>query len=198
MVSKNDTPTDQELVSLTLINPEAFGAIMKRYESKLRRYIQRISRFSDDEIEIILQDAFIKMYRYINDYDHSLAFSSWAYRITHNETIDRIRKNKRSEYSTSLDDDEENLIEKLASDDTGIAEAIDTEIQKKSVLKILQEIEPKYKSILVLRFLEEKSYEEIADILKKPPGTIATLVRRAKEKFRKKASEADKRIKETL
>ena len=60
---------------------------------------------------------------------------------------------------------------------------------KKSILYILSELEPKYRSVLVLKFLEEKDYEDISDILRKPPGTIATLIHRAKKEFKRLAIE---------
>jgi RNA polymerase sigma-70 factor (ECF subfamily) len=57
------------------------------------------------------------------------------------------------------------------------------------VKKVLEKLAPKYRDVLVLRYLEELSYEEISDIIQKPSGSVATLLNRAKEKFKKLAEQ---------
>ena len=84
--------SDQELVVQALFDPEAFSQIIERYQDKLLRYIMRISNVSVQDAEDILQETFIKAYSNLNDYDHSLQFSSWIYRIAHNQTISSYRK----------------------------------------------------------------------------------------------------------
>src|SRR5665648_188700 len=79
--------TDNELVKLSLDNPDHFFCLTKRYESKLLRYIMRISKFSHEDAEDVLQDVFIKTYYNLNEFDSELKFSSWIYRIAHNQTI---------------------------------------------------------------------------------------------------------------
>ncbi len=66
---------------------------------------------------------------------------------------------------------------------------LDREYFKKNIGAVLEELEPKYRSVLVLKFLEDKDYNDISDILRKPPGTIATLIHRAKKEFRRIALE---------
>src|SRR5574343_1795436 len=97
------TLTDSELINLSLKNSEAFGIIVERYNEKLSKYIKRRSHASDQDIEDILQNVFIKVYKNINDYDENLNFSSWIYRITYNELIDWYRKDK-TRSTLSLDD----------------------------------------------------------------------------------------------
>ena len=120
-----------------------------------------------------------------------LSFSSWIYRIAHNEAIDFLRKKKR--YGGSLDDparddDTITLAETIAADDD-IAGEVDKEYVKKCISAVLDDLEPKYRSVLVLKFLEDKDYNDISDILRKPPGTVATLIHRAKKEFRRLAEE---------
>lgn len=177
----SDRP-DEELVAMTLENQSFFLYLMKRYEQKLLRYIMRISNTSNEEAEDILQDIFIKVYKNLNGFDPDLKFSSWIYRITHNEVINNFRKNKARPQGNSVTIDDE-MINKLRSG-IDIEKKIDQEYLKKNIYKILEKIDIKYREILILKFMEEKDYKEISDILKKPMGTVATLINRAKNKFK--------------
>ena len=89
-----DNTTDEQLLELAKTNEQAFACLVDRYEKKLLSYIMRISNVNLQEAEDILQDAFIKAYTNINDFDSKLKFSSWMYRITHNEVISAYRKRK--------------------------------------------------------------------------------------------------------
>lgn len=180
---------DALLVQKALVHSEDFGRIIDKYQEPLKRYIRRIARPNSDDLDILLQDVFIKVYENLNDFDQTLAFSSWIYRIAHNESIDFLRKKKR--FGASLDDttnDDENITfaETIASD-TDIVGDADKAYVKKCIEAVLDDIEPKYRSVLVLKFLEEKDYNDISDILRKPPGTIATLIHRAKKEFKRLA-----------
>ncbi|MDD5071437.1 MAG: RNA polymerase sigma factor [Patescibacteria group bacterium] len=174
--------TDEELVNLSLNNQDCFLYLMKRYEKKLLAYILKISSFNHDEAEDILQEVFIKIYKNLNDFDTGLKFSSWAYRITHNQVISHYRKVKSRPQAVSLDLNDK-ILANLSSD-LDIREEIDISYFKKNVKKILENLDIKYREVLVLKFLEEKGYKEISDILKKPMGTVATLINRAKREFR--------------
>lgn len=186
-----NTQADVLLVQKALESSDEFGRIIEKYQEPLRRYIRRIARPSKDELDILLQDIFIKIYENLNDFDQSLTFSSWIYRIAHNESIDYLRKKKRVGYSlddTAYDDDTITLAETIASD-IDVSREVDREYIKKSIAVVLDELEPKYRAVLVLKFLEEKDYDDISDILRKPPGTIATLIHRAKKEFKRLAME---------
>jgi RNA polymerase sigma-70 factor, ECF subfamily len=160
-------------------NLEAFGKLIKSYEAKLKRYIMRISHFSEPEAEEILQEVFLKSWKNLNSYDSSLKFSNWIYRITHNETISSFRKHKSRGYdrTDSIDDS----LFQLADDNIDFAKDLDRKHRSLEVRKSIQELPKKYKEVLVLRYFEDKSYDEISDILKKPAGTVATLINRAKK-----------------
>jgi RNA polymerase sigma-70 factor (ECF subfamily) len=195
--ARTNKEIDAELVKSALAAPEEFGRIIEKYQEPMRRYVRRIARPSADELDILLQDIFIKVYENLNDFDQGLPFSSWIYRIAHNEAIDHLRRGKR--FGASLDDavyDSETLTlaETIASD-TDIALEVDVQYQKKAIEDLLDQLEPKYRSVLVLKFLEDRDYNEISDILRKPPGTVATLIHRAKKEFRRLAEEKGMNIK---
>ena len=82
-----DKITDEELVSLSLKDSKSFGELIRRYEDKFGRFVRRKAILSKEDTEDLLQDIFIKIYLNLNAFDKSLKFSSWGYRIAHNETI---------------------------------------------------------------------------------------------------------------
>jgi RNA polymerase sigma-70 factor (ECF subfamily) len=174
--------TDEELVAMALENQDYFAYIVERYEKKLLAYVIRISGLSREDAEDVLQDAFVKIYVNLNSFDDKLKFSSWVYRITHNEVINNYRKKKaRPEKAMDLDDE---FLGNLASDMRTDGH-VDIQYLKENVGKVMERMEPKYREVLVLRFWEDKDYSEISDILKKPMGTVATLLSRAKRNFQK-------------
>lgn len=170
---------DEELVALSLENKENFVFLVNKYEKKLLSYIMRISNVSYEEAQDLLQDVFIKIYINLNDFDKTLKFSSWVYRIAHNEVINNFRKTKSRPEKIIFQDNDE-LLDTLISD-LNIEQDIDNQILREKILNALQRLDIKYREVIVLKFLEERNYEEISDILKKPMGTIATLLNRAKK-----------------
>ncbi len=171
-----------QLVKAALQNADDFAAIIDKYERQLFVYIKRITNFSNADAEDILQEVFIKIYENLNDYDADFKFSSWIYRIAHNHAISHYRKNHKFQQDISLEDNEI-LYEKLACE-LNIKEQTDEKILKSTIQKLLMELDEKYREVLILKYLEDKDYTEISNILKKPIGTVGTLLNRAKDKFR--------------
>jgi len=170
--------TDEQLVVLALKDQEYYLCLMKRYEDKLFNYILKISNISKEEAEDILQEVFIKVYQNLNDYDSNSKFSSWIYRIAHNATISAFRKKDVRPQSVPWDNEE--LINILKST-SNIEKDIIRQLTYKHILNIIDRLPFKYKEVLILKFAENKDYREISDILRKPMGTIATLINRAKK-----------------
>lgn len=180
---------DNELVRLTLENPEYFYCIISRYEKIIGYYIRRISSMPKEDVEDILQDVFISVYKNLNDFDNSLKFSSWIYRIAHNKTVSAWRKIKVRPQSILTDEDTK-LFDFIASDEN-ILRDLERKYDAQELRLALEKIGTKYKEVLVLKFLEDKDYKEISDILKKPMGTIATLINRAKKKLKDEVIKKD-------
>ncbi len=84
--------TDQEFVKVALKDRHAFSEIVHRYEAAIRRYVKRLGCKNENDVDDVLQEIFIKVFINLNDYDPNLKFSSWLYRIAHNETISFFRK----------------------------------------------------------------------------------------------------------
>jgi RNA polymerase sigma-70 factor (ECF subfamily) len=178
MIEKKEVRTDVQLVELARGNPESFGLLMERYQGPLFHYIRRLTQLQPDDIQDLLQEIFIKIYQNLNAYDSHLKFSSWAYRIAHNHIIDYFRKVSARPQTNALEDYEWNKI---------IQSSINLEkklVNKDCVVRIIaciQELPMKYQEVFILRFVEEKEYEEIMDILQKPKGSIATLIARGRK-----------------
>ena len=181
--------SDEQLAKAAQDNVDAFELIVERYEQPLLRYILRISHFSAAEAEEILQEVFVKAWKKLNDFDVDLKFSSWIYRITHNQTISEFRKAKARGLQQDVKWDED-LLAGLP-DKIDLPRELDQKIESAKVRKWLNALPDKYRTILILRFLEEKSYDEISDILKIPMGTAATLVSRAKKAFQEMVRRSD-------
>jgi len=172
--------SDEEMVILALKSQDNFALIINRYKSKLFNYIRRITNVRDEDAEDLLQDIFLKVYLNLNDFDKDLKFSSWIYAIARNQVISNHRRlNVRAEgHSTNLEDDS---ARKLASNVN-----IEKDLYlKDNVAKVLYALSEKYREVLVLKFLEEKNYQEISDIIKKPVGTVGSLMNKAKSEFKR-------------
>ena len=174
--------TDGELVAAALRDKSAYAQIVRRWEPILSRYVGRLIGRGQTVAEDVLQEVFIKVYLNLNDYDRSRPFGPWIYRIARNETFDFLRKRK-AEPAFVTGEDASLIFERLGdpSDRQENREWIRIE---ESVRNAIAALDLRYREVLVLRYLEDKGYDEISDILRIPPGTVATLIRRGTQKLR--------------
>lgn len=175
-------PSDEEVVRMTLKDPNQYGLLVERYEAKLKRYITRLGvRVPDDQLDV-LQEIFIKAYRNLNSFDSSFSFSSWIYRIAHNEAISWFRKkNVRPEGHLVAEADE--LLSFLSASNELPDVSFDQTINAGEIGRALDELDEKYREPLILRFFEHKEYDEISDILQIPIGSVGTLLHRGKKQL---------------
>jgi RNA polymerase sigma-70 factor, ECF subfamily len=164
---------DEEIVKIVQTkDPEAYTHLVERYQTKLVRYVTYLTR-DGDLAEDVVQDTFIKGFINIKGFDTQKKFSSWIYRIAHNEAVNKIKRQSRL---VSMGD---------LADIFGSKESIEEEFEKEDTKRILREnldkISVRYSEPLILHFLEEKSYEEISDILRMPMGTVGTRINRGKK-----------------
>ncbi|MDD5098386.1 MAG: RNA polymerase sigma factor [Candidatus Pacebacteria bacterium] len=165
---------DEQIVSAILNgDKELYREIIKRYENKLSRYLSKFSSNKDD-IEDILQVVFIKAYKNLYGFDINKKFSSWIYRIAHNEAVNHLKKYKGN--SISLDDVEYRLIDEKAD----INNDADKMFLKKDVESVISGMNIKYREPIILFYFEDMTYEEISDVLRIPKSTVGTLISRGK------------------
>jgi RNA polymerase sigma-70 factor (ECF subfamily) len=170
---------DEEIVRRTLIDKEAFVLLIERYEAKLMRYLTRLGVGLVEDREDILQNAFIKAYKNLNSFDPTLAFSSWMYRIVHNEAMSFFRF-KHARPQVILNEESEALVSELQDDSADTALFAETRLSRVELIKALEILPQSYRDALTLRFFEDRSYSEMSDILQVPIGTVSTLLYRAK------------------
>ncbi len=165
----------------------AFGEIVEMYKDKVFQISYRMLG-NRHEAEDIAQEAFLRAFVNIHSYNTEFKFSTWLYRITTNLCIDRIRKKKPSYYLDAEVAGTEGLnmysqipsTTRLPEDDVESLELQDT-IQKE-----IMKLPEKYRSVIVLKYIEELSLKEISDILDMPLGTVKTRIHRGREALRKR------------
>lgn len=170
--------TDEELVEKIISGElELFEEIFNRYQPKLIRYVFSMVRDFSLANDIV-QETLIKVYKNLNGFNSKYKFSSWAYRIAHNETMNSIKRNKRVVQEVNID-----LIPDLTYE-TRTDSEIDGQILSQSVKNCLNLLPPKYREIVILQYYENMKYEEISDILKMPISTVGVRSLRAKQKLK--------------
>lgn len=174
---------DSMLVKMVLKkNPYAYREIERRYQKKLFTYLYHLVG-NREETEDILQNVFVKVYNNIKSFDTKRKFSSWIYRIAHNEAINFLKKrNKRRFVSWEDIVASKDKLETSSEEKTPVENWISKEVREE-VQGALDRLPRKYKEVLVLRYFLDKSYEDIGEILKKPVNTVGTLINRAKKKL---------------
>lgn len=170
-MQKDQTISDEELVTkVRTRDKERYAEIVKRYQDKLLRYARYLLNDEQKALDIV-QESFIKAYINLNGFNTKKKFSSWIYRIVHNEAMNEVKKHKREmPILDNLDYQSTQDIEKSYSKQEVVKEA-------KLCLKNMPVI---YSEPLALYYLDDKSYDEISDILHIPMGTVATRIKRAK------------------
>ena len=175
--------TDAEIVEETLIDKATFAELVLRYEHKLPKYMQRLGVYDEEDRIDLLQDVFIKVYKNLAGYDPKLSFSSWIYRITHNECVSFFRKKGARPQIVTTTEEGSDLLEFIQDEGEPLQQVFDKE-SKTIVEEGLSTLSELHRDILVLRFFEEYDYKEISDILKIPMGSVATHIHRAKKALR--------------
>ena len=157
---------------------EAYGEIVERYEKQLQRYVRRVTNQEQEEVEDLVQETLISGYENIQGFDLTQKFSSWIFRIAHNKCIDLFRKNKLK--TTTMEEKEE-----LIESNEKLVEDLEIENEdKKMVCEAIEKLEVKYREVVTLYYFEDKSYEEISDVLRTTTSNVVVMIKRAKSKLR--------------
>lgn len=168
----------------------AFNELVKRYERQVYNFAYRLTNNYDDASDIA-QDAFLRVYNAIGTFRGDASFSTWLFRITTNVFLDE-RKRARAHPKTSLDDcielDESSVTRQI--EDTGpTPEMITEEAERSKILQNAIATLPEYqRAMVVLYHGQQKSYEEIAEIMDLPIGTVKSRLNRARLALKEKLS----------
>jgi len=167
---------DAQLAALVLQGDQAaFGYLFDRYrEAIYRLFVQRAGDKSD--ADDLLQETFIKVYINLHKYSPEYTFGQWVYTIARNTFIDFVR---RRQDDLSID---ERFTAPASSSPTPEERFINLQ-QRTQIEGYLERLSPRYRQLIVLRFFDELSYEEIAAKLALPLGTVKTQIHRAREQM---------------
>ncbi|HEX8924127.1 MAG TPA: RNA polymerase sigma factor [Patescibacteria group bacterium] len=173
---------DEELVyKIQNGEKELYGEIMERYEGKLFGYIKHLVNQEPEEVEDLVEEVFISGYINLQSFDSKKRFSSWIYRIAHNKAIDYFKKKKT--YTKGLTEDNEELL----PNEEKLTEELQIEEERKMKIKeAIDKLEVKYREAIILNYFEEKSYDEISDILHIPVSHVGVILFRAKKILKEK------------
>lgn len=164
----------------------AFGEIVEIYKDKVFQICFRMLG-NRQEAEDLAQEAFVRAYVNIRSFNIQMKFSTWLYRIATNLCIDRLRKKKPDYYLDAEVAGTEglNMYSQIASDIAKPEEEVESlELQETIQVEIMK-LPEKYRSVIVLKYIEELSLKEVSEILDLPVGTVKTRIHRGREALRK-------------
>jgi RNA polymerase sigma-70 factor (ECF subfamily) len=161
-------------------NEKAFSSLLNRYRDSLYFMLLKMVNNASDAEDLTIE-AFGKAFRSLDSFTPDYAFSTWLFKIATNNCIDFIRKKQISPAPIDqLHDDLEHLTISLQSDLPDPEETLIND-QKIAVLRdIVNQLKPRYRNLIELRYYKEYSYEEISTELKLPIGTVKAQLYRAK------------------
>ena len=178
-MNKSFQYTDEELIARFQKGDEqSYIELVKRYKDKLINFVFRL--VSDrDQAEDIIQDTMLKLYTHKHYYKNIAKFSTWIYTIAGNLAKTELRKNKRRKVTNLSDmgsDDWE--FEIPAKEDT--AEEVYNQFDGEHINKAIQTLPDHFREVIILRDIQELSYEEVSNIVEVPLGTVKSRINRAR------------------
>ncbi len=164
----------------------AYSDIVNLYQHKLYQICYRMLG-NKQEAEDIAQEAFVRAYINLHSYDQKRKFSTWLYRIATNLCIDRIRKKKPDYYLDAevAGTDGLDMYSQIAADEQLPEDVVEQMELQERIQYEISRLPDKYRSVIVLKYIEELSLQEISEILGMPLGTVKTRIHRGREALRK-------------
>lgn len=169
---------------------EAFRELVERFERPVFGLIVRIVRRAE-EAEDLAQETFLKAHRALARFDPSRKFSSWLFKIAHNTALDALRRAGETTLSLDApprDGDEAPEPPADPSAEDPFARAAGRDLGR-ALEAAIHRLRPEYREVLLLRFVEELSYEEIAEVTSAPLGTVKIHIYRARRDLARAMSE---------
>jgi RNA polymerase sigma-70 factor (ECF subfamily) len=181
--SKVNQPSDEELIErFQRGDLYAFDLIVKRYKDQLLNFVFRFVG-NQEEAEDIVQDTFLRVYRKRKAYKRIAKFSTWIYTIAGNLARTELRRRKRRKLFSVTDMGYENRDYEISDEGHSPESQVDGIIQEEIIQKEINNLSPKFREVIILRDVQELSYEEISKIIKVPIGTVKSRVNRGRLKL---------------
>jgi RNA polymerase sigma-70 factor, ECF subfamily len=190
-----DKLDDRELAAIAAEGREsAFNELLVRYERPVFSLVYRMVR-DRSLAEDLAQEAFIKAFNGIGSYNPSYKFSSWIFKIANNLTIDHLRKRKLdtvsihgSPHASSSEEEDRTRLTLEAHGETP-EEFVENRELGSRIDAAMGHLRPEYRTAILLRHVEGHSYEEVAEIMEVPLGTVKTYIHRGRSELRELLAE---------
>ncbi len=184
------TATDQDLVARASAGSErAYRELLERYQRPVFSLIYRMVR-DREQAEDLSQETFVKVFNHLKRYDPKYKFSSWIFKIASNLTIDSLRKKELdtvsvhgSRHATTQQEEEGTRIT-IESRGPNPEEFLEAKELGEEIEQAIGTLRPEYQTAILLRHVEGRPYEEIAEIMSVPLGTVKTYIHRARGELR--------------
>ena len=177
---------DYELVRLARDNGDqkAYADLLESYREPVYYMLLKMTRSTMDADDLTIE-AFGKAFKSLSEYSPEYAFSTWLFRIATNNCIDFIRKNRNQ--TVSMDGERDNgqknadfELRNMASESTSPEEQMISDQQKIYIRNIVSKLKPSYRKLVEMRYFYELSYDEIAQIMNMPLGSVKAKLFRAR------------------
>jgi RNA polymerase sigma factor (sigma-70 family) len=162
---------------------KAYAELMQRYRDSVYFMLLKMVNNKDDADDLTIE-AFGKAFKRLSQYTPNFAFSTWLFKIATNNCIDHIRKKKNNTFSIDKpfqDDEGGEMTMDLRSEQLDPEEKVMKKQKVMLMREVVEKLKPRYKMLIEMRYFEELSYEEIADKLELPLGTVKAQLFRARE-----------------
>ena len=172
--------TDEKLMSLFQGGDDnAYIVLVNRYKDKLINFIYHYLKDSESA-EDVVQETMIKLYQKKHYYKEIAKFSTWLYTIAKNlaNTELRKRKNRKITFLSHFSNDDKTY--EIPSDDLEIGQQVQTDVVNEIIKNAVNQLSEKFKTVIILRDIQEISYEEISEIIGIPIGTVKSRINRAR------------------
>jgi RNA polymerase sigma-70 factor, ECF subfamily len=182
--------SDPEVVALARKGSEAaYRELLTRYERPVFSLVFRMVR-DRETAEDLSQETFVKVLNNLDRYSPEFKFSSWLFKIANNLTIDHLRRRRIDTISiegapdaVTAESARATSIAVVSGDESPLEELESKELGT-AIERAIGKLRPEYRACIMLRHVEDKSYEEIAEIVKLPLGTVKTYIHRARHELR--------------
>jgi RNA polymerase sigma-70 factor (ECF subfamily) len=178
--------TDEELIIEFQKNNDkkAFEILIQRFKNPLTNYVYRFLGDYDSCVDVV-QEAFIKVYRYKDNYSSVAKFSTWIYTIAGNlARTEYQRKRRRNIFSINSYGEEEKTFD-IPDESLRPDISTDANMKREIIQKALMKIRDSYREAVILRDIQELSYEEVAEILDIEIGTVKSRINRGRSELQK-------------
>lgn len=186
--------TDQELVVEALAgNQRAFTTLVERHRAAVHSVIYRVVKSTDTANDLV-QETFIKAFSSLSSYRPEYKFTTWLYKIAVNSSIDLLRRRRLPLMSLDapIDTEDGQVSIEIADHRSNPEVELERKQQEFSITAAIDDLPERYKEVIQFRHQDDKSYEEIAEMLKVPVGTVKARIFRAREMLKRRLKDIER------